>query len=187
MQNGCFHRETFMGVMVIMAGVVVACVRRMIVMVMTMQVIGIYPTVTLHSGFFFLFWVIVGAFFAVFMGMLVLMIVFMIMLMVMFVIMSLVFMVMPSMIMLAVTSMFVCSLRFTIIKRHFSHNLITLYHNLNLMFMNLLLFSLFFMAMLLIFMINKALDIFTYHFRTQYVIILIFWFDRIFLATGLRH
>lgn len=95
-----------------------------------------------------------GAFFAVFMGMLVLMIVFMIM--------------------LAVTSMFVCSLRFTIIKRHFSHNLITLDHNLNLMFMNLLLFSLFFMAMLLIFMINKALDIFTYHFRTQDVIILIF-------------
>lgn len=68
----------------------------------------------------------------------------------------------------------------------FSFNLTSFNNNLNLMFMDGLIWSLFFMAMFLILITYKTINIFTNHFGAH-IITLVMLFNRVLFSTRLSH
>lgn len=87
-------------------------------------------------------------------------------------------------IMMIMCTIFMIMFGVAIIDWWFSFYLTSFNNNFNLMFMNLLVWPCFFMAMLFILVTNKTLNIFTDHFGAYIALILL---NRILLSTRLSH
>lgn len=155
MQDCCLHWETFVFMMMVMSRVIVPIVI-MAVMIMTMpvKIISMYSIVTL-CNFLWFCRVVVSAFFTVFMNMFIFY--FIVMLMIVF--LGMIMFVLSLVVMWTVFVIMLLFL-FSIIHGRFSFNFSTFYNNFNLMFVYLLSVPLFFMAVLLVLLINQALNVF---------------------------